>query len=440
MSEALRLPPHSSESECAVLGVLLLRGDVFDRISFLEAKHFYRDSHRLIYEALRELLERGSGADMVLVSDRLEKQGALEKAGGFAYLAALAQNAPSAANIARHAQVVREKAILRELAHKGGDIAARALAGVEEPLALAEEAGAAFLGIRLDSAPAEMAPVGVALTEAVEAADNPVKGLPTGYSDVDRRYGGLLAGDLIVIAGRPSMGKTAFAMNIAEHIAQDVTVAVFSLEMTRAKLAGRMLRWHTEALGSRDAAVDHIGSRKLWIDHSPAVSLGHIRLRLRRLKRTQGLGLVVVDYLQLISERAENRTQEVSAISRGLKAIAKEFEVPVVAVAQLSRQVESRTDHRPQLSDLRESGQVEQDADIISFVYREELYKPDTEWRGIAEIITRKNRDGATGTDHLTFVSEYTRFLPLDKPLPERQEPRSKVANFTDFKSKAAGE
>lgn len=439
MTEGLRLPPSSADSERAVLGALLLRSDAYDRISFLEARHFYRDDHRRIYGVLLELIEKGVSPDLVLVCDRLKAKAELDKAGGMSYIAELAQGAPSAANIARYAAVVRDKAILRELAQKGTEIAERALTGLDEPVALAEEAGAAFMSIKLDSGPAEMAHIGAALTEAVEFEDNPVKGLSSGFRVLDQRYNGLQPGDFIVLAGRPSMGKTSLAMNIAEYVARETTVAVFSLEMTRAKLARRMLRYHQTQMG-RDAAVDHISGAKLWIDHSAVVTAGHMRLRLRRLQRTQGLGLVVIDYLTLMSAKGENRTQEVSTISRECKAIAKEFMVPLIAVAQLSRSVEARTDHRPQLSDLRESGQIEQDADIITFLYREELYKPDTEWRGIAEAITRKNRDGATGTDYLTFMSEHSRFVALDRPLPERALPKVRATNFTDFKSKAAGD
>lgn len=440
--DLIKPPPHSIEAEQSLIGGLLIDNQAFDRVAFLDSKHFYRDDHRRIFEALRDLIERGRPADMVLLAEHLQARGDLEKTGGAAYLAALAQNTPSAFNLQRYAEVVRDKAILRELATRGMDVATRALAGAEDPHALAEEAGAAFLSIKLDSAPSDMVPLGVALVEAVEAADNPVKGLSCGLPVLDRRFGGLLPGDFIVIAGRPSMGKTALAMNIAEHVAAKEVVAVFSLEMTRAKIAGRMLRYHQVQVG-RDRAVDHMDSLHLFIDHSAGITLGHMRLRLRRLKRARGgLGMVVIDYLQLLRAKAENRTQEVSEVSRGLKEIAKEFEVPVLAVAQLNRGAEGRSDARPVLSDLRESGQIEQDADIIAFVYRDEYYKPDTEWRGIAEIITRKNRDGAVGTDYLSFASEHTRFRPLDKELPKPSGPaaKGKVSNFEDFKSKAAGE
>lgn len=438
---ALKQPPHSDEAEQSLLGALLLDNSAFERVSWLTSNAFYADRHRRLWEVITRMIEAGRSADMVTVCESLGRD--LEKAGGAAYIAALMQNTPSARNLHRYAEVVRDKAILRELAQRGTEIAERALGGMEDPRTIAEEAGEAFLGIQVDQRPAEMAEFGIAVTEAVEWADNPVKGLSAGYKAIDNIMGGMVGGDLIVIAGRPSMGKTALAMNIAEHVAKDEVAAVFSLEMTRRKVGARALKYH-EALSGRDNAVDYLASLKLHIDDSAAVTLGHMRLRLARVKRRHGLGLVVVDYLQLLrAPKAENRTQEVSEISRGLKAIAKDFGVPVIAVAQLSRGVESRPDHRPMLADLRESGQIEQDADVIAFVYRDEYYRPDTEWQGIAEVIFRKNRDGATGTAYLTFTPEHTRFKPLDRPLPSREpkveKPRRSVVS-ADFKKAAGGD
>jgi replicative DNA helicase len=434
---ALKQPPHSTEAEQSVLGALLLDNQAFERVSWLTENAFYANRHRRLWVAIARLIESGRTADIVTTAEALGND--LEKAGGAAYLGALAQNTPSAFNVKHYAEVVRDKAILRRLAQQGTEIATRALTGFEDPRTLAEEAGSAFLGIEVDQRPAEMAEFGLAVTEAVEWADNPVKGLSSGYKGIDNIMQGLMPGDLIIVAGRPSMGKTALAMNIAEHVAKNDPVAVFSLEMTRRKIAARALKYH-EALTDRDHAVDYLAALKLHIDDSAAITLGHMRTRLGRVKRKHGLALAVVDYLQLMTAKAENRTQEVSVLSRGLKAIAKDFGIPIIAVAQLSRGVEARTDHRPMLSDLRESGQIEQDADVIAFLYRDEYYKPDSEWRGIAEVIFRKNRDGATGTAYLTFVPEHTRFKPLDRPLPERSPaPKGKFANFTDFKSAAAG-
>ena len=433
-------PPCSVESEQAVLGALLLNNSAYDRIPFLKPQHFYRFEHRLIFEAVQLLMEQGRTADTVLTAEALERREELDKTGGLVYLIELQQSAPSAASIAQYAEIIREKAILRELQAKAMDVYGKALESGADPMALADEAGAAFLGIQVDQQPQDMVGFGAAIVEALEWMDNPVKGLPTGLPSLDDLVTALVPGDLIVIAGRPSMGKTALAMNIAEHVAKHEHVAIFSLEMTRKKIAARALKFHESALG-RDGGVDHLSGLKLHIDDTPAISLGHMRLRLRRLKRTAGLALVVVDYLQLMVAKAENRTQEVSTLSRGLKAIAKEFEVPVIAVAQLNRTSEGRADRRPILSDLRESGQIEQDADVIAFVYRDDYYNPDTRWRGIAEVLVRKNRDGAVGTAHLKFIPEFTRFRPLDGPLPDLQEPpKERVANFDSYKSRAAGD
>jgi replicative DNA helicase len=434
-----KAPPHSLEAEQSLLGALLLSNDAYDRVSWLTDSSFYSDKHRRLWRALARCIEAGRPADVFTICEELGDD--LEKAGGPAYIGGLAQNTPSAYNVHRYAELVRDKAILRNLYARSMEIAEKAIGGATSALELADEAGGAFMAIDMARDGAEAVEMGRAALDAAEWADNPIKGLPTGFRSVDDIFGGLMPGDLIIVAGRPSMGKTALAMNIAEEIATETPVAVFSMEMTRRKVAGRSLKYHESMVG-RDAAMDHLSSLKLYIDDSPALSIGYMRLRMRRIQRKHGLGLVVVDYLQLMQAKAENRTQEVSAISRGLKALAKEFNVPVIAVAQLNRGAEARADNRPVLSDLRESGQIEQDADIIAFVYRDEYYKPETEWRGIAEVIVRKNRDGAIGTAYLNFIPEYTRFKPLDRPLPPRNEPpaRGEVKNFSDYKTRAAGE
>jgi len=437
--ELLRAPPHSLEAEQSLLGGLLVWNNAYDHVSWLEPEAFYRNQHQIIYRAIRKAIEAGRTADIVTLAEELTGV-ELERAGGLPYIAELAQNTPSVSNLKRYAEIIRDKWILRQLAMHAMDVADRALNAVEDPRLIAEEAGAAFLDIKLDNARSEMVSMGHALIEAVEWADNPAKGLPTGFRELDDIMRGLMPGDLIIIAGRPSMGKTSLAMNIAEHNAAAVPVAVFSLEMQDWKIAGRSLKYH-QAMVGRDQAVDHLSELKLHIDDSPAIGLGHMRLRLRRMKRQHGVALAIVDYLQLMTARAEKRHEEVAIISRGLKAIAKELEIPIIAVSQLNRGSEGRLDHRPTLADLRESGQIEQDADIIAFTYREEYYKPDTPWRGIAEVIVRKNRDGPIGTAYLDFVAEYTRFKARDGLLPARDEPasRSKVKNFEDFKTKASG-
>jgi replicative DNA helicase len=443
VSEQLRQPPHSIEAEQSLLGALLLDSGVIDRIGFLKPAHFYRQAHQEIFEAVLLLLERSRGADMLLVCQHLEEKGTLDRVGGAPYVAELMQASAGPANLVRYAEVIRDKAILRQLQTHAQEVFDQAWAPGAEPMVLAEQAGAAFLSIEVDQAPQEMVPFGAALVEAVDWVDNPVKGLSTGLPALDEILNAMVDGDLIIVAGRPSMGKTALAMNIAEHVAKTSPVALFSLEMTRKKIAARALKYHESMLG-RDAAIDHLSACRLHIDDTAAVTLGHMRLRLRRMKRKDGLALVVVDYLQLMRvPKPENRTQEVSELSRGLKAIAKEFGVPVIAVAQLNRTAEGRADRRPILSDLRESGQIEQDADVIAFVYRDDYYNPDTQWRGIAEVIVRKNRDGPVGTAYLRFLPEYTRFRPMDGPLPDRDPAPAKgrVLSFDSFdnKSRAAG-
>jgi replicative DNA helicase len=439
-----KTPPHSTEAEQSVLGALLLDNQAFERVAdLLTGEDFYHDKHRRIWRHLSRLIEANKPADTLTVHESIESSEDRGKTDGPAYLGSLAQNTPSAANVRRYAELVREKALLRAVISNATGLAEDGFAPLADPKELIERAASVFTSIEVDRRPAEMVQFGAALTEAVEWADNPVKGLSTGYKGIDNIVGALGSGDLVVIAGRPSMGKTCLAMNIAEEVAKEETAAIFSLEMTRKKIAARSLKYHESLIG-RDGAVDHLATLKLHIDDSAHITIGHMRMRLARLKRRRGLGLVVVDYLQLMhAPKAENRVQEVSEISRGLKAIAKDFNVPVIAVSQLSRVVESRPDHRPQLSDLRDSGQIEQDADVIGFVYRDEYYKPGSEWTGIAEVIFRKNRDGAVGTAYLTFVPELTRFKPLDRPLPQREvptepKPRRSVVTSADFK-KAAG-
>jgi replicative DNA helicase len=439
----LKPPPHSVEAERSILGGLILDNHALDRASFLEPAHFYRDDHRRIFAAIKELIERGRPADMVLVIEHLEAGGHLDKAGGAKYIAEVCQNTPGPANVARYAELVRDKAILRGLVQCGTEVAEKALVGTIPPMELAEEAAASFLGIQAQGDTGGAVGFGQALVEAVEAADNPVKGLSTGYQELDRVMGAMGPGDMIIVAGRPSMGKTALAMNIAEHVAAHDTVAVLSLEMQRRKIAGRVLRHHELKVG-REAALDRLYRLKLFIDDSAAMTVGQARVRLRKIQRQHGLKLVVVDYLQLMQAKGENRTQEVSAISRGLKEIAKSLNVVVLAVAQLNRGAEGRADSRPVLSDLRESGQIEQDADVIAFVYREDYYRPDTPWSGIAEVIVRKNRDGAIGTAHLEWHPETTRFTNMSRPLParstpEEERPKASTVRIPDRKSMAAG-
>jgi replicative DNA helicase len=443
--DVMRAPPQSIEAEQAVLGGLLLDNNAWDRVvDVLTDGDFYRGDHRLIFQHMARLIEGNKAADALTVCESLERVGKLEDVGGRGYVGELAFQTPSAANVRRYAEIVRERSIMRSLAAIGAEIADRAY-GLENPGGLAEEAEGRLLAIR-DSERRGREPVSfhVALGEAVDEFDEPERGLSTGFTNIDA-IARLKPGELWIIAGRPSMGKSALVGCIGEHLGASHAVSVFSLEMTRSQWAGRSLAYHSAIIG-RTAAVTHLLNRKICIDDSPAVTLGYIRARARRLTRQQGLDLIIVDYLQLMTAHAENRTQEISAISRGLKAIAKEFDVPVIAVSQLSRAVENRTDHRPIMADLRESGQIEQDADVIGFVYRDEVYNTAPEVKGLAELIVRKNRNGPIGTAHLSFAEAHTRFTDNRDPwpcaggAPVPRAPRARRVSVTDAKSLSAGE
>ncbi len=442
--DALKLPPHSVEAEQSVLGGLLLDNSAWDKIADLVTEaDFYRHDHRLIYRHIHKLVEHGKPADVVTVSESLDNTAKLVEAGGLAYLGALAQNTPSAANIRRYAEIVRERAVLRQLVEVGSGIAEDALNPSGRSMAqLLDEAEAkvfeiAEAGARGKQGFMEIQPL---LTQVVERIDmlfqrdnqSDVTGLPTGFADLDEKTSGFQAGDLIIVAGRPSMGKTAFSINIAENVAiqTGLPVAVFSMEMGGTQLVTRMLgsigrldqhRVRTGRLQDEDwqkltYAVGKLNDAPIHIDESAALSVLDLRARARRLHRQCGkLGLIVIDYLQLMSGSgkgggSENRATEISEISRGLKALAKELEVPVIALSQLNRSLEQRPNKRPVMSDLRESGAIEQDADLILFIYRDEVYNSDTQDKGIAEIIIGKQRNGPIGTVKMTFLGEYTRF------------------------------
>lgn len=445
--EAIKLPPHSVEAEQAVLGGLLLDNSAWERIGdLLREEDFYRYDHRLIYRHVVGLLEANKPADVVTVAEALENAGELATVGGLAYLATLAQNTPSAANIRRYAEIVRDRAIMRSLVEVGTAIADSAYnPGGRSASELLDEAEAkvfhiAEMGNRGKQGFSEIQPL---LTQVVERIDllfqrdsaSEVTGIPTGYTDLDRMTSGLQPGDLIIIAGRPSMGKTAFSLNIAEHVALEtrLPVAVFSMEMAGTQLVMRMIgsvgrldqhRVRTGRLMDEDwqrltYAVGKLNDAPIYIDETAALSALELRARARRLHRQCGrLGLIVIDYLQLMSgsNQGENRATEISEISRSLKALAKELDVPVIALSQLNRSLESRPNKRPVMSDLRESGAIEQDADLILFIYRDEVYNPETPDKGIAEIIIGKQRNGPIGTVKLTFLGEYTRFENLAHP------------------------
>jgi replicative DNA helicase len=441
LTESLRLPPHSVEAEQSVLGGVMLDPSSWDQIAdAVAAEDFYRADHKRIFAAIGALSERDQPPDALTVSEHLDRQGQLAAAGGLPYLSQLVRDVPSAANVRAYAQIVRERAMLRQLIQIGNSIAGSAYE--EEGLTVAElvdlaeqrvfdiadrgqRRGSGFIALK------EILPDTIDRLDVLSNTEGDITGIPTGYTGMDDKTAGLQRGDLIVVAGRPSMGKTTLAMNIAENaaIAHRVPTAIFSMEMSAEQLSFRMIgsigrvnQSHlrtgnlTDEDWSRiDSAVSIMSDAPLFIDDAPALSPTEVRARARRLKREHDLGLIVIDYLQLmqVAGTKENRATEISEISRSLKALAKELKVPVIALSQLNRSVEQRTDKKPVMSDLRESGAIEQDADLILFIYREEVYEPDTPRRGVADIIIGKQRNGPVGEFHLTFLGEFTKFENL---------------------------
>jgi replicative DNA helicase len=441
--DSLKLPPHSIEAEQSVLGGLLLENEALDKIAdILSAGDFYQHDHKTIFEHIAKLIERNRPADIVTVAESLESTAELSQVGGIAYLGALAQNTPTAANIRRYAEIVRERHVMRKLVTVGSGIAESAYSpNGRDAQQLLDEAEAKIFQIAEGGQRSGQGfqDIKVLLPQVAEridmlfSRDNPsdVTGLPTGFSDLDSMTSGFQGGDLVIVAGRPSMGKTAFSINIAENVALDtgLPVAIFSMEMASTQLAMRMIgsvgrldqhRMRTGKLEDEDwekltTALGKLNEAPIFIDEGAALSSFDVRARSRRLHRQCGkLGLIVVDYLQLMAAPAgrqgENRATEISEISRSLKALAKELDCPVVALSQLNRSVEQRPDKRPVMSDLRESGAIEQDADLILFIYRDEVYNPDSTDKGTAEIIIAKQRNGPIGRVRLTFIGEHTRF------------------------------
>jgi len=437
----LRIPPHSLEAEASVLGGLLLDNTAWDRVGdLLNENDFYRYEHRQVYAAIYALVSTSRPADVITVYEHLQSQGKADEVGGLAYLNSLAQYVPSASNIRRYGEIVRERAILRKLVSVSDDIATQAfntqgrqvsqiLDDAEQKIfSIGEE------GSRMRQGFHSMEDLVVELLDRVEEmAKNPndITGVPTGFYDFDRMTSGLQPGDLIVLAARPSMGKTALAINIAEHVAlqEGLPVAVFSMEMGASQLAIRMVgsigridqsRLRTGKLNEDEwprlsEAIEKLRSVSLFIDETAGLTTSELRANARRLSRRCGkLGLIVVDYLQLMTGSSgsdgENRATELGEISRGLKMLAKELQCPVIALSQLNRGVEQRTDKRPMMSDLRESGAIEQDADVIMFIYRDDYYNKDSKEPGVAEVIIGKQRNGPTGTVKLTFLKPITKF------------------------------
>jgi replicative DNA helicase len=437
--ENLKVPPHSIEGEQAVLGGLLLSPRAFDQVADIVTEpDFYREDHRLIYRAIQELNHKGRPCDAVTVTEWFESHGLVDQVDGGGYISQLASNTPSAANVRAYAEIVRERSILRQLVDVGADITSGAFSSdgrnSRELLEEAERKVFAIADQDLRTG-ASFVPIQEAIKEAIEKLqelaehDGDITGIPTGFKDLDEKTAGLQDSDLIIVAGRPSMGKTTLAMNIAENAAikHEKPVAVFSMEMSAQQLVRRMFsslgqidqnKLRTGNLDDLDwpkltSAMNLLHKSHIFIDETPSLSPAELRARARRLKREHDIGLIVVDYLQLMAVPGtrENRATEIAEISRSLKAIAKELHLPVIALSQLNRALEQRPNKRPVMADLRESGSIEQDADLIVFIYRDEVYNEDTPEKGKAEIIIGKHRNGPTGTVVLTFQGHWLRFL-----------------------------
>ena len=432
-----KVPPQNLEAESSVLGGILLENEAVNQVlELLRAEDFYRESHRKVFRAIVELSDRSEPVDLITLSDCLKNRGELEAVGGTAYLASLADFVPTAANISHYARIVREKSILRSLISTATEIATRGYeeqGNVDEFLDSAEKV---IFDISEKKIKASFVAVGDMIKDTLKTVEKlyerkeMVTGVPTGYNDLDKLTAGLQPAELIIVAGRPGMGKTAFALNIAANAAfTGAGVAVFSLEMAKEQLVLRMLcsearvdssKVRSGYLGERDfpqlaKAAGRLHEAPIYIDDTPAISVLELRAKARRLvrDRSKKIGLIIVDYLQLMRGMgtASNREQEISEISRSLKALAKELSVPVLALSQLNRRVEDRSDRRPMMSDLRESGAIEQDSDVIMFIYRDEVYnKSDESKKGLAEIIVAKQRNGPIDTVTLTFLNVYTRF------------------------------
>ncbi len=439
MSVLERVPPQNLEAEQSVLGAMLIDKEAILKTEFLAPEDFYKDSHRKLFETMRDLFEKGEAVDIITVTEELRQRGLLGEVGGVAYLTTLANAVPTAANVEYYARIVQEKATLRRLIQVATEIARRGYAAEEEVEEILDDAERSILGIssrRATGGYYHLKDVMLSAWERIEevcASKGGITGISTGFRDLDALTSGLQPSDLIVIAARPSMGKTMLCLNLARHAAVNlgIPVFIFSLEMAREQLAQRLLcaEAHVDSQRLRSGflseadwpkltdALGRLSKAPIYIDDTPNLSVLEIRAKARRLKAEHGLGMIIIDYLQLMRTRgrAESRQQEISEVSRSLKALARELEVPVVAASQLSRAVEQRTDKRPLLSDLRESGAIEQDADLVAFIYREDYYKPQTEKKNIAEIIIAKQRNGPVGKVELYFKKEYGEFQGLER-------------------------
>ena len=440
-----RVPPHNLEAEMSVLGAILQSNEALLKcLELLQPAHFYRDAHRKIFAAAKELFLRSEPVDLITVTNDLRRRGDLEEVGSAAFLTSLVEAVPTAANVTYHARIIRDKALLRQLIDVATDIVGLGYADHDEADQVLEQAEQQIFEISEDRVRRSFLPLKSILKDAFEQVEKlydrktQVTGVPTGFADLDMKTAGLQPSELIIIAGRPSMGKTSFALNIARNAAIDegIPVGVFSLEMSKEQVVQRMLSSEAEVDSNRirtgylresdwpklTNAAGRLSEAPIFIDDSGAISVIELRAKARRLKAEQNIGLVVIDYLQLISGRlrSENRQQEVSEICRALKAMAKELKIPVVALSQLARRTEDREEGKPQLSDLRESGAIEQDSDVVIFLYRPGYYRArkggtiDPELDTKTEVNIAKQRNGPTGTVEMVFLREYVKFGALD--------------------------
>ncbi len=443
-----RVPPQNIEAEQSVLGAMMIEREAISKVAeFLRPPDLYREAHRIIYEAILELYNKNDAVDLITVIENLRREDKLEQVGGIAYVTSLANSIPTAANVVYHARIVEEKALLRQLINVATQIASMGYEGSEEVANILDSAEKMILDVSNRKVGQDFMPIKSIIFDAFHKIEllyeskGGITGIPTGFKDFDRLTAGLQPSDLILIAARPSMGKTAWVLNVTQHVAirEKMPVAFFSLEMSKEQLVQRMLcaeaaidaqRLRIGELEENDwkkllTAADRLSQAPIFIDDTAGISVMEMRAKARRLKIEHDLKLIVIDYLQLMqgntsSNRSENRQQEISEISRSLKALARELKVPVVALSQLSRGVEARQVKKPMLSDLRESGSLEQDADIVAFLYREDYYNPDTDKKNITEVIIAKHRNGPVDTVQLYFHKQFTKFADLVK-IPDGQ-------------------
>ena len=434
----MKIPPHSIEAEQSVLGAIIMDHEaVVVASEILKPQDFYRPDHQQIFAAIMELYTSGSPIDLVTIQDKLVQKGILEQIGGLPYIAELANTVPTSAHIKQYAQIVEEKAVLRRLIKASQEITAKSYEGDEKIDNIMGYAEKQIFDIIQNKHTEDFTHINEIVIESIDKIEyahqskGGVTGVSTGFIDLDYKTAGLQPSDLILVAARPSMGKTAFALNIiqAAGVKSGKSVAVFSLEMSKDQLVSRMLcaeamvdsqKTRTGSLEKEDwdrlaRAIPNLASSNIYIDDTPGISVMEMRAKCRRLKLEKGLDLIMIDYLQLMSgnSKGDSRQQEISEISRSLKALAREMNAPVIALSQLSRACEARADHRPMLSDLRESGAIEQDADVVMFLYRDEYYNPDTDKKNVGEVIIAKQRNGPTGTVELVWLGQYTKFANM---------------------------